>query len=179
MPTQHDWMQTYTGQAFDPLHPDPKKINIADIAHALSMNCRYAGHVNRFYSVAEHCIHVSRVVPPEHALWALLHDATEAYIADLVRPVKHRMPEYQEVERNLMWAICKRFNLPHLTPTAVKDADLRIVVDEKAALLGPEPATWGAIDGVEPLGVAIQAWLPFEAEAHYLARFSQLYSAWS
>jgi uncharacterized protein len=181
-PEQHLFMQTFTGQAFDPLRPDPNRINIADIAHALSMSCRYGGHVHRFYSVAEHSLHVSssvRATSSGVALWGLLHDASEAYIADIVRPAKKRMPEYQEIERNLMWAICKRFDLPIIQPAEVSDIDLRLVIDEKTALLGPAPAPWGALEGLEPVGAEIQAWMPYEAEARFLERFAQLYSAWA
>jgi uncharacterized protein len=181
-PPQHMWMQTYTGLAFDPMNPDPDKISIADIAHALSMNCRYAGHVHRFYSVAEHSLHVSTAVQatsPGIALWGLLHDSSEAYIADIVRPVKKRMPEYKLVEDKLMAAICARFGLPPVQPAEISDIDLRLVIDEKAALLGPAPMPWGALEGLEPVGADIQAWLPYEAEARFLTRFAELYSAWS
>lgn len=179
MTIQHDWMQTYTGQAFDPMHPDPSKIHIEDIAHALAMNCRYAGHVKRFYSVAEHSYHISHAVSPQNALWGLLHDASEAYIADIVRPVKHRMPEYREIERGLMWAICKKFDIGQLQPDEVSDADLRIVIDEKTLLLSPEPAPWQALEGLKPLGVRVEAWSPTEAELYFLGRFSQLYKLWT
>lgn len=179
-PPQHDWMQTFTGQAFDPMNPDPTKISIADIAHALSMSCRYGGHVNQFYSVAEHSVNVSLHVPPEYALWGLLHDASEAYIADIVRPVKKRMPEYKLVEDKLMEAICLRFHLlPMTQPAVVSDIDLRLVIDEKAELLGPPPMPWGAIEGLEPVGADIKAWSPSTAEYEFLKRFHQLYSAWS
>lgn len=82
-----DWMMTYSGRAFWPLDPRADEIDPLDIAHALSMLCRYGGHVRRFYSVAEHCVLMSHAVAPEHALWALLHDATEAYMVDLPRPI--------------------------------------------------------------------------------------------
>lgn len=178
MNPQHAWMQTYTGQAFDPLNPEPDQINIEDIAHALSMSCRYGGHVNQFYSVAEHSIHVSTLVPRPQALWGLLHDAGEAYIADIVRPAKKRMPEYQEIERNLMRAICKKFGLPVTQPDGVSDIDLRIVIDEKAALLGPEPRPWQAIEGLLPTGATVRAWSPMQAETEFLDRFGELYSTW-
>jgi hypothetical protein len=173
-PPQHSWMQTYTGQAFDPLHPDPKKINIEDIAHALSMNCRYAGHVQRFYSVAEHSLLISHAVSPVNALYGLLHDAEEAYLPDMVRPVKYQLPNYRELANNLRWAICRRFGLPQIEPDEVKELDLRIVVDEKAALMAPEPEPWGMIAGLDPLGVTIQALAPATAEQFFLARFREL-----
>lgn len=171
MNAQHGWMQTFGGTAFDPLNPVLEDIHISDIAHHLSLTCRYSGAVQRFYSVAEHSVLVARAVPPEHFRWGLLHDATEAYIADLVRPIKHRMPEYRAVEDNLMAFICTRFGLPLDCPPEVHDADLRIVVDEKAALLGPEPKPWNAIAGCEPLGVEVTGWLPEVAEQMFLASY--------
>src|SRR5438128_12538670 len=82
-----DWMQTYTGRAFYPLDPRLDDICIEDIAHALSMLCRYGGQCQEFYSVAEHSVLMSYAVNPQHALWALLHDATESYMGDLIRPL--------------------------------------------------------------------------------------------
>src|SRR5579885_2784587 len=83
-----DWIQTYCGVAFYPLDPRPEEILIEDIAHALSMLCRFTGHVKRFYSVAQHCVYVSHRCDPKDALWGLLHDAAEAYLNDISRPVK-------------------------------------------------------------------------------------------
>ncbi|MFG0247924.1 MAG: phosphohydrolase, partial [Phycisphaeraceae bacterium JB051] len=77
------WIQTYTGKAFYPLREDPGIIDIRDIAHALSLQCRFNGHCSDFYSVAQHSVHVSEVVPQAFALWGLLHDAAEAYMSDL------------------------------------------------------------------------------------------------
>src|SRR5271165_7548492 len=83
-----DWIQTYTGRVMYPLDPRPEEINIIDIAHALSNLCRFTGHVRTFYSVAEHSVRVSQHCDPKDALWGLLHDASEAYLADMSRPMK-------------------------------------------------------------------------------------------
>ena len=77
------WLQTYTGIQFWPLDPRPEEIDIQDIAHALSLLCRFNGHCQRFYSVAEHSVHVSTILAPEFGLWGLLHDAAEAYLSDI------------------------------------------------------------------------------------------------
>lgn len=168
------WMQTYTGGQFYPLAPHVQDINIVDIAHALSLQCRYNGHVRRFYSVAEHCIHLSRFVPPEYALWALLHDATEAYVGDMVRPLKISMPDFCAAEDRVMEAIAERYGLDTaVMPQVVKDADTRILVDEKRALMSTSPAAW-TVDGMEGIGVKIEAWQPRVAEHWYLARFAEL-----
>lgn len=170
-----DWMITYTGKAFYPLHPDPSDLDHRDIAHALSLICRYGGHVRRFYSVAEHCVHLSYAVPAEDALWALLHDATEAYLGDMIRPLKRNMPDYEHAEYVLMAIICDRYGLARQFPASVKDADNRILLDERAALLPPSPQPWAsALEAMDPLGVNIRAWGPAEAEHRYLQRFAEL-----
>lgn len=87
----NDWIQTYTGKKFFPLHPHQNEYVIEDIAHALSMKCRFAGHCNAFYSVAEHSVKVSRIVAPESQLWGLLHDAAEAYLPDVCQPIKSQI----------------------------------------------------------------------------------------
>lgn len=108
-----DWLQTHTGVHFYPLDPRPEEIDITDIAHSLALQCRWAGHVKQHYSVAEHCVRVSRIVPKEDALWALLHDAAEAYLIDLPRPLKN-LPEfsiYRMAENMIMTAVISRFEL--------------------------------------------------------------------
>jgi hypothetical protein len=161
------WMQTYTGRQFFPLDPRPEDIDPLDIAHALSLICRYGGHTKRFYSVAEHCVLMADAVEPEFALWALLHDATEAYVGDMVRPLKHHMPEYRAVEDRLMAVIAERFGLSGTMPAAVKEADNRILLDERAVLLSEPPEVWQQ-DGLEPLGVRVRAFSPEIAEKEYL-----------
>lgn len=169
------WMQTYTGRQFYPLDPQPEDIDPLDIAHALSLICRYGGHVGSFYSVAEHCLLLSEAVEPEHAAWALLHDATEAYVGDMVRPLKHHMPDYCVIENNLMSVIAERFGLGLAIdmPDAVKDADNRILLDERAALFNGTPAPW-VVDDLEPLGVTVSGFSPIEAEARYLDRLREV-----
>jgi 5'-nucleotidase len=170
-----DWMQTYTGKAFYPMAPHYEEVDPKDIAHALSMLCRYGGHVNWFYSVAEHCVRMSYAVSPENALWALLHDATEAYMGDMIRPLKRSMPAYVEAEDRLMQAICDRFGLDHEMPVEVHEADSRILHDERAALLGPSLQPWNdALEALKPLGVTVTGWIPPLAEYEYLNRFYEL-----
>lgn len=169
-----DWMQTFTGRAFFPMDPRPDDVDILDIAHGLSLLCRYNGHVRRFYSVAEHCVLMSHAVSPENALWALLHDATEAYVGDMIRPLKRQMPDYAAAEDAVMAAICFRFGLDYTCPPEIKAADTRILRDEREALLGPSPLPWLSVEEVEPLGVFITPWGPERAEWEYLERFTVL-----
>jgi hypothetical protein len=168
------WMQTYTGRQFYPLAALVEDIDPEDIAHALSLICRYGGHVDRFYSVAEHCVLMSHTVAPEHAAWALLHDATEAYVGDMVRPLKHHMPEYRDIEDRLMAVIAKRFGLASATmPAEVKDADNRILLTERAALMSNTRHAWQQ-DGLEPLAVDVRGLLPRQIERVYLNRMADL-----
>lgn len=165
------WIQTYTGRAFYPMDARPEDIDPADIAHALSMLCRYGGHTRKFYSVAEHCVLMSRAVAPEHALWALLHDATEAYLIDLPSPIKRTLPDYAEAEGKLMLAIAERFGLDPVEPHEVKQADRSILADECLELMHHVPESlWF----VETLRVQIIGWTPPVAEAIYLARLEEL-----
>jgi hypothetical protein len=171
------WIQTFTGRAFPVLDPRPEDIDPVDIAHALGMLCRYNGHVQRFYSVAEHCVLMSYAVPPEHAPWALLHDATEAYIGDVTRPLKRSaiMTGYVSAEHRLMRVICDRFDLPDAMPDQVAGADRRILLDERAALLGPSAAPWADyLESQQPLGVNIHGWDPVTAGNQYMNRLKEL-----
>ena len=168
-----DWMQTYTGKQFYALDPRPEDIDPHDIAHALSMQCRFNGHVKQFYSVAEHCILLSEAVSEENALWALLHDATEAYVGDLVRPLKKNLPQYIAIEDKLMGVIAQRFGLSGEIPPEVHWADSRILLTERDALMNPSPHKW-AVDDLEPLPVQIPGWNPGTAEVLYLARLWEL-----
>src|SRR5690242_720613 len=112
-------IRTYTGRAFSPLDPNPDDIVIEDIAHALSLNCRFTGHVRWHYSVAQHSVLCSEIVPSEYALTALLHDASEAYLSDIARPIKQQ-PDfgdtYLRYEGALERAIAERFSLDYPFP---------------------------------------------------------------
>lgn len=168
-----DWMQTFTGQKFYSLDPRPEEVVPEDIAHALGFLCRFGGHSTHFYSVAEHCVLMSYAVEPKNALWALLHDATEAYVGDMVRPLKRHMPAFCEVEDEVMAAICTRFGLDPTFPEEVHDADNRILVNERKAVMVNTSHDWYT-DGLEPLPVSIAGWYPKLAEQNYLYRLNEL-----
>ncbi|ALA16115.1 MULTISPECIES: hypothetical protein [unclassified Chelatococcus] len=167
-----DWMQTYTGRQFWPLDPRPDDVDIDDIAHALGNLCRYNGHCRAFYSVAEHSVLVAERASPPNKLAALLHDAAEAYLCDLPRPVKRSVSGYAEAEEAVERAIAAKFGVPHPWPAEVKDLDNRILHDEKAQLMRPEPAPW-RLPG-EPLGVTLHLWRPKAAAAHFKLMFYRL-----
>lgn len=164
-----DWIQTYTGRKFWPLDPRPEDVDIHDIAHALSNMCRYTGHCSEFYSVAQHSVYVSENC--DDPLWGLLHDASEAYFADIARPVKMYIPDIKTIENNLMLAVAQHFGLPWPEPRNVKLVDTRILLDEKTALM-PGEFRWDC--GVEPLGIKISSLPPAAAKMVFLNRYVDL-----
>ncbi len=170
-----DWMQTFSGRQFWPLDPRPDEVFIEDIAHALSLQCRYGGHCLRFYSVAEHCVHLARYVQREHGLWALLHDASEAYIVDVPRPLKRFLAGYRDAEEAVMAAVCDRFGLPREMPKEVHEADGRIIQDERVNL-SICVAEWE--NSAPPLGIEIACWSPERAKGEFLVAFEDLRKAW-
>lgn len=166
------WIQTYTGRRVDPLDPAPDALDIVDIAHALSLLCRFNGHCRVFYSVAEHSVRVARAVPPEDALWGLLHDASEPYLADVPRPLKQRLPEYHVAEERFMRVVAARFGLSWPMPASVDRADTALLVTEARDLMGTDARTWG-ID-VPPLSEPITPWSATEAERAFLSLWQEL-----
>jgi hypothetical protein len=168
-----NWMQTNSGGRFYPMGPLPSEIDPSDIAHALSLLCRYGGHVDRFYSVAEHCVLMSLAVAPENALAALLHDATEAYVVDVPRPVKQYLSEYKVIEDRVWAAIATRFDLPLELPAEVHQADNRILINEHRTLMA-NSERWEVDDADDPRPVAIIGWEPAIARRQYTSRLLEL-----
>lgn len=181
------WIGTHSGLKFWPLEPDAMEICIEDIAHSLARQCRFNGHCSRFYSVAEHSIEVSRMVPAEFALWGLLHDAAEAYLGDIVRPMKKSCvycarrqgiltgQTYLEAERDLLVLVAKRFGLsPSLPPAAVELADDRMLATERLQLFDFRQPRWDSLDGVEPYPITLRCFDPFCAELSFMARYKEL-----
>jgi len=174
-----DWMQTYSGRQFWPLDPRPEDIVIEDIAHHLAMRVRYSGAASRFYSVAEHSVLVAVHVNPDYQREALLHDASEAYLGDMIRPLKTQ-PEFatfREVEDHLEAMIYERFGVVQTDASraAVKRADNRILVDERKALMVEPPEPWH--DTGPALGCRIVGCGWFEARSHFHRAFVELFGA--
>jgi hypothetical protein len=146
-----------------------------DIAQALSNLCRYAGHTNRFYSVAEHSVLLSHQFgDPELAMVALLHDATEAYCVDIPRPLKRMLPDYTKYEEGLWRVIARAFDLPPEIPAAVHEMDTRMLITERPFLFR-DVLPWPKYDHVKPInGVTIENWMPFEARGRFLERFHDI-----
>lgn len=169
------WIQTFTGKKFFPLAPKQADICIEDIAHSLSMICRFTGHTKHFYSVAQHSVFVSYFCNTDHALWGLLHDASEAYICDLSSPLKNsgHFSSYKEIEKNLQHQIYNAFGIGANEPASVKEADILMLVTEAKSLLSPLHEEWKL--NKTPLPINIVPLPPWEAEKLFLDRFNELY----
>lgn len=177
----NDYIETYTGRHFKVMFPDIDDIDIIDIAHALSMQCRFTGHSSRFYSIAEHSVHVSYMCgdDPIDMFWGLMHDASEAYLTDVAAPVKPYLQNYKEIEASLMEVICYKFGLPLGEPNIVKKADMKMLKIEAAELMASKGLDW-RVKGVslEELGdqqkVNLKLYSPEEAKEVFLRRFKEL-----
>ena len=169
-----EFIQTYTGKKFYPFSPRVEDINIEDIAHALSMNCRFNGHVNSFYSVAQHSVLVSKTCEEQFAFTGLMHDSAEAYISDIARPLK-RMESftfYKELEDNILKVIFKKYNV-EVVNDHIKYVDSRMTLTEGRDLM-PDISYWpmskkyGTYDfEVVPVGWKL-------AKTMFLKRFKEL-----
>ncbi len=170
------WIETFTGRQFWPLDPRSEDIDIRDIAHALSMVCRFTGHVREFYSVGQHSVHVAEILLPfgkNLGLVGLLHDASEAYIADIARPVKHCLKHYLEIEQRLEKCIAERFGLIFPYPTCLKAADNMMLNSERRDLMPPSERPYTTYDdGCR--NTIVESWQPKVTEETFLALFERL-----
>lgn len=174
-------IETFSGRHFRPLSPRVKDVQIVDIAHALSNQCRFSGHVKQHYSVAEHSVRVCRLLrglSSEIQLWGLLHDASEAYLVDIPSPLKHTptFKAYRAAEKHLQGVICDRFGLPRKHPKQVKLADSILLATEARDLMAYTPAYWAKLTAT-PLPDRIEPWTPKDAESTFLYHFHELYGA--
>lgn len=174
----YSYIKTYTGKMINPLDASTKDIDIIDIAVALSRQARWSGHT-RFghYSVAEHSVRVSRICARGEELWGLLHDASEAYLCDIPRPVKHHpsFAFYREAEKNLMKVICKTFGLQLEQPEGVHEADSVLLWTEARDLMDM-PCPEGFESHLLPASDPIRPWSNDKASKRFLERFEHLLS---
>lgn len=171
-------IQVYSGGLIDPINPNPEDINITDVAHSLAYMCRFAGHTKVFYSVAEHSIRVSELVPDDDKLWGLLHDASEAYLVDIPSPLKNDLfgARYRDVELRLMDVIIKKYGLPSEMPASVKKADNVMLATEVRDLLNKTTSDelwepWLQYPAMEAITLPMS---PAEAEEIFLETFDTL-----
>ena len=169
-------INTYTGRPFWPLEPHRSEIVIEDIAHALSLTCRFRGHCSVFYSVAQHSILVSSECPDKYALVGLLHDAPEAYLADLPDPIKRLMPDFNAAEKRIWAEINIHFKLGYNTiPQDVQEADKQAFKLEFRTLMAGDPPK-GLHLVKDPNESTLIPLGPEAAELAFLNRFQQVLS---
>ncbi|MDX0518556.1 hypothetical protein [Sinorhizobium medicae] len=162
-----------SGTWFDLLDPWHSEFTIEDIAQGLANICRYAGQCRSFYSVAEHSLHVCDT-SESFKLEALLHDAAEAFLGDITRPLKQLLPEYKAIESNVEAAIFSRFGLDRAAMADVKLADLRVLAAEQSQLMPDGTDYWAAQSSIRPAPVTVQFLSPYEARERFLAKFNDL-----
>lgn len=141
------WIQTLKGRPFYLFDPKPEDFDIEEIAHALAMQCRFTGHMNQFYSIAEHSVLVSYLLEewgesPSVVFCGLMHDAAEAYTGDLSRPLKRCLPDYKDIETLIEAQIAERFGIQFPFPDVIKKADTVMLLTERRDLLAPSPRDW-------------------------------------
>jgi uncharacterized protein len=179
-PVAGPYLQTVSGRWVNPFDPDPTQLDAGDISRALANQCRFGGHCRVFYSVAQHCVIVSRVVEQrggdvEDVFAALMHDASEAYLGDMPHPLKHRSAlgaAFRDAEAALDAAIRDRFKIKADVPE-VKRVDRALLATERRAF-SAEAWHWPELEDVEPLDLELTAWSPDKAADEFARRYAEL-----
>ena len=163
----------HSGAWFDFCAPSASTFTIEDIAHGLANICRYSGQCRGFYSVAEHSILVSEVAKG-FEFEALLHDAAEAFLGDITRPLKQMLPEYKRIENEVELAILDRFGVTAPLPSQIKQADLRVLAAEQRQIMPEGTDGWVRGQKVEPAPIIVRHLSPDVAKRIFLERFEEL-----
>lgn len=168
------WIRTYSGKKFYVFDPKQKDITIKDIAHALSLICRFTGHTEDLYSVGQHSLLVMELCPEEFKLEGLTHDFPEAYVTDLATPIKRQMSNYREIEDNLHVAIAKKFHLQFPMPKIIKEIDTEVFNMEWAYLMEKNKKIKSGKFRMEKDRFQILS--PKEVEQKIIENFNRLYA---
>ena len=175
-----DYIQTYKG-SFWPLDPREEDIDIKTIAHSLSNQCRFGGHSKMFYSVAQHCVECAHVAmnkdwDDKRCLKVLLHDASEAYIVDVPRPLKKLLPDYMPIESRIQKVIYAKFGIDPSEDEDIKLIDNTMLVTEASQLLYRTNGWWKESHWPKPYEWVLQPWLPEKAKTKFLQVYKILTS---
>lgn len=170
------YVSTFSGNRFYPLEPRIDHVDIEDIAHGLAYQCRFNGQTQEFYSVAQHSLLVCSLVPTDLRLAALLHDAAEAYLGDMVKPLKVLLPEFAAIEDKVSAIIAAAFCIDFSDYGPIKRADLVALATEKRDLMPHSVERWAYLDGIAPSPQRIVAMQPGEAKRAFLEQFARLHA---
>jgi 5'-deoxynucleotidase YfbR-like HD superfamily hydrolase len=169
-------INTVSGIEVNLLDPIPSQISIEDIAHSLAYQCRFAGHVKRFYSVAQHSVVVAAMAPDALKKYALLHDAAEAYLQDVTAPLKQIWgPAYKLLEERFMKVISKKFDLDPELFTEVKPYDKRAVELEHQAFQCDKMHLWQT--ECLTLNIPVTVFGPDHGESIFMSAFYTLFGS--
>ena len=169
-----------SGRYFDLLDPQPDQFTLADIAGALSKMCRFGGQIGRFYSVAEHSVLCAQQAAADGAsievqAACLMHDAAEAFIGDVVKPLKVMLPQYHEVERRVELCIVRKYRLGGTGDwPPVKEIDRAMLIAERRALFTADEVVWTGEKLVRRLDVNFRCYSPMAAEERFLSAAERL-----
>lgn len=172
--TTTPYVSTFSGNRFYPLEPRIDRVAIEDIAHGLAYQCRFNGQTREFYSVAQHSLVVASLVPPHLRLAALLHDGAEAYLGDMVKPLKVLLPAFAAIEDQVSAIIAAAFDIDFSNYEPIKRADLIALATEKRDLMPHSVERWAYLDDIRPLPERISTMSPGDAKQEFLREFARL-----
>lgn len=166
-----------SGEYFDFLDPREEMIKVEDIAWGLARACRFGGQMKRtldFYSVAQHSVVVASMVPPELRWAALFHDAAEAYIGDMIGPVKQLFPEFKALEKRIEAVIFNSFGIETPLSPEIKEADLRALRSEQYYLTDAPDDQWNGLGQYVLISKPIVPVGPREAHDMWITAYTML-----
>tara|TARA_R110000803_G_scaffold67241_7_gene128926 strand:- start:85 stop:612 length:528 start_codon:yes stop_codon:yes gene_type:complete len=169
-------IQMLDGQYIDLLKPDFSKTKIDSIGWALSNICRFNGHTKQFYSVAQHSVLSSFLVPEHLAYDALMHDSAEAIIGDVASPLKRLLPDYKAIEETIEIALFKTFNVKYPLPPEIKTADLMMLKAERELLMPDTGDEWEVLKDVQVNSIlrVSEVWDQKRSYERFINRFKEL-----
>jgi predicted HD phosphohydrolase len=167
-------MRLLSGKYFDLANPRPEDFTFFDIAGPLAKICRFGGQIDYFYSVAEHLWHCTYLaekdgLPIETQQAILLHDAAEAFIGDVIKPLKIMFSEYKKIELDVEWAISQKFAIDFAREEqAIKKIDHEMLIAERRHLFSKDDVEWEGENEVRKVEVQFRKWDHHEAEFAYI-----------